>query len=345
MSKRIPMLKNKTLIRGYVDQISDGMKGVAAQMLEVGKIVLEAEEQLEVRDLEKLKAEIANRGVMSASTWSKFKKIGEKNLLHKKSNVKLLPPSWTTIYEMTTLSDERLKNAFERKEINPNIERSSIKALQQQLGKQQQTVRKVDHIRLVEITIPSGLDSELVRELMVALNDLTAEYGATPKFAEKPLKQHALKTAELELKPQLDRELARMGGKRLSKKRRKLYEETMFQLRKNQVAKSKTGKQSFPYRKQDLVSVENPRHEFYGYDLSQFDQKLLEEKVVTQFTDLTYFTKEEGRLKCLALGLLYCTAENANQRRNHLKRLVSTVRAGQKNAKYAQEVLDTIGVT
>jgi hypothetical protein len=57
MSKRIPMLRNKTLIRGYADQISDGMKGVAAQMLEVGKIVLEAEEQLGSLDLEKLKAE------------------------------------------------------------------------------------------------------------------------------------------------------------------------------------------------------------------------------------------------------------------------------------------------
>ena len=111
----------------------------------------------------------------------------------------------------------------------------------------------------------------------------------------------------------------------------------MFQLRKFQETKK------YPYRKQDSASIENPRHPFHGYDFKHFNLKLLNEKVITRYSDVTYFTKEEGRLKCLALGYFYCVAENRRQQRNHLKKLEATVSAGQRNAKYAKEVLEAIG--
>ena len=111
----------------------------------------------------------------------------------------------------------------------------------------------------------------------------------------------------------------------------------MYQLRRHQ----ETGK--YPYRKQDPTSIENAGHRFYGWDLSRFNQKLLKEKVITQYTNVSYFTKEEGRLKCLALGYLYCTASNRRQQRSYLEKLQNTVRAGKRNAKHAKQVIELIG--
>ncbi len=145
------------------------------------------------------------------------------------------------------------------------------------------------------------------------------------------------KEAEEELWNSLSEELTRMRGKGITKKRLKLYEDTMYQLRRHQ----ETGK--YLYRKQDPASIENAGHRFHGWDLSRFNQKLLEEKVITRYTDISYFTKEEGRLKCLALGYLYCTASNRRQQRSYLKKLQNTVGAGKRNAKHATQVIELIG--
>ena len=106
----------------YLQEISNGWHETTKSILAVAKICAEANSDLAPDE----KRELLKNLPFGASVFSKLAKIGSDPRLKKQAIAKLLPPNYSTIYEVSHLSDDRLQAAVKRKILTPEASRAQI---------------------------------------------------------------------------------------------------------------------------------------------------------------------------------------------------------------------------
>ena len=100
-------------------------KGVGS-IIETGKRLIEAKAEL-IHGvwLDMIRDDLP----FSSGTASRLMKIAEHEVVSNVAHVPHLPPSWGTLYELTKLPDRVLIRGLENGTINPQIERSEVRAM------------------------------------------------------------------------------------------------------------------------------------------------------------------------------------------------------------------------
>jgi hypothetical protein len=96
-------------------------------ILETGRLLIEAKDKLEYGDF----GAMADNLPFGRRTAERLIAIASNSILADATHGSQLPPSWRTLYELSTLPDETLLARLEDGSIRPDLERSSIKAWKQ----------------------------------------------------------------------------------------------------------------------------------------------------------------------------------------------------------------------
>jgi hypothetical protein len=100
-------------------------KGVEA-FLETGRLLIEAKDALDHGEFE---AMVRLKLPFDPSVARKLMVIARHPVLSNRAHAHVLPPSWTTLYELTKLPDETLLPKTKDGSINPKIERRQVTAM------------------------------------------------------------------------------------------------------------------------------------------------------------------------------------------------------------------------
>ena len=158
-------------IRQYATLISTEWRKATASILAVAKICAEANKILTPNDKKNLFKELP----FKQSVFSKLATIGEDKRLTNSSFVEMLPPNYSTIYEIAQLTDDKLREAVSSKLINPRSTRANIIAFSQRKTGIPQKPGEVADGSLpffAEIRLPADADRDLLIRACRALNDL-----------------------------------------------------------------------------------------------------------------------------------------------------------------------------
>ena len=178
MPKRSPTHNSLSLRQGVIDkylkEISAGCYETTRSILAVAKTCADANAQLHADE----KRELLHELPFGASVFSKLAKIGADPRLKKQAVAKLLPPNYSTIYEVSHLSDTRLADAVRGKILTPQASRAQIVSFVQNQngGEERQDMGADSHKALLaEIRLPKDISKPQVAKIVRWLQNLNEE--------------------------------------------------------------------------------------------------------------------------------------------------------------------------
>jgi hypothetical protein len=118
----VPHQQNSRTWKEFRDLINSSWRKGAEGIIETGRYLCEAKEELEKDEFEAL---VRLRLTFDASTGRKLMLIARHKILC--AHVHKLPPCWGTIYELTKLKDEVLLARIEDSSIHPGMKRKDAK--------------------------------------------------------------------------------------------------------------------------------------------------------------------------------------------------------------------------
>lgn len=110
-------------VEGWAGLISTSWHRATEQILETAQLILEAEKRLSPSSIRQLKMQSLPFGV---GTYSKLKKIAESNVITNPKNLEFLPNSFSTIYELTHLSENEFNQAVNDGTLTTDTTRLSV---------------------------------------------------------------------------------------------------------------------------------------------------------------------------------------------------------------------------
>lgn len=122
---------NKKTSKYWADQINSIWRQTAEAYLKMGKLLVEARATLEDKEYKKLLDKDLDFDERKAQ---KLVRIARNPVLTAPSNVKLLPPSYSTLNVLAQLDNSDLKRLFTRGDIHPNMERADAEELVEKLN-------------------------------------------------------------------------------------------------------------------------------------------------------------------------------------------------------------------
>ena len=126
MAKIITLYKPTRQVQTIAKQITLAWHSALEGILEAGRLLNDAHETLEP----KAWLDMVNNDLpFERRTAEKLLKISSDKRLTKRTHLKYLPPRWTTLHELTYLSDSQFKNAIEARKIHPDMERKEAESL------------------------------------------------------------------------------------------------------------------------------------------------------------------------------------------------------------------------
>ena len=117
-----------TVITQYEKKITAAWHKTTESILEVANYIFEADEALGDQFRE-LRQTLEDKGVLSRSTISKLLSIGRDRKLYAKDSIKILPPSYASLYEFTQLTEKEFEAAKSQKLIHSEMQQKDAKAL------------------------------------------------------------------------------------------------------------------------------------------------------------------------------------------------------------------------
>jgi hypothetical protein len=114
----------------YAAAIRQGWQKVTASIFEVAQVCSKADLYLTTSDKKRLFKAIQ----MKPSTFSKLVRIARDKRLTDEGVKTLLPPSYSTIYELTRLGDSEMENAVAANLLNPDVRREDVIAWRKRKG-------------------------------------------------------------------------------------------------------------------------------------------------------------------------------------------------------------------
>jgi hypothetical protein len=132
-----PDLRNSETpsVATYVRDINGNWQRCVDAFINVARICAEANTRLTVAE----KSELMPSLPFGEATFSKFARIGTDTRLQAPDIQRLLPAHYTTVYHISQLTDEELKQAIAENVIHPNMKRAELQKWHRQLS------RKAEH--------------------------------------------------------------------------------------------------------------------------------------------------------------------------------------------------------
>lgn len=122
----------------YPKAIAARWHGAAKAILEAGRLLIEAKGALEHGRFRKM---IEGQLPFGARTAERLMKIAADPRLSKATHASLLPPSWTTLYELSQVPEDLFAKALADGRINPEMGRSDAQGLLNQARRATRTAR------------------------------------------------------------------------------------------------------------------------------------------------------------------------------------------------------------
>ncbi len=126
MAKSIAKDKPANQIKAYVKEITVAWRKALDGILEAGRLLNEAHERLDDKAWHNM---VTNDLPFTQRTADKLRKIANDERLTNRKHLKYLPPRWTTLHELTYLTDEEFQGAIKLGAIHPDLERKEAKEL------------------------------------------------------------------------------------------------------------------------------------------------------------------------------------------------------------------------
>ena len=169
-------VRQKELDR-YTGLILAEWQKATASIMAVAKTCSEANGTLSAQD----KRELFKRLPFGQSVFSKLAAIGSDTRLQKPRLLKLLPPNYSTIYEVSHLSDAKLGEAIKGEIITPKASRSDIVSFAKGAARRRRKhIGAANHsvAFFAEIKLPSTADAHLIQMVNGWMRELENQWGA-----------------------------------------------------------------------------------------------------------------------------------------------------------------------
>ena len=114
----------------HVQRINGAHQKTIESIFELSRYLNEAEEQLGRKGF----SEMANSGELpfKLRTADKYKAISKNKILSNPENIKFLPPSFGSLYVLSTFNHEEFEEAKELKIINPGADRKDFESFKKE---------------------------------------------------------------------------------------------------------------------------------------------------------------------------------------------------------------------
>lgn len=166
------------VVESFADQISSKWRESCERILETAHLILDARRQLSERQF----LDLVTKLPMTQSTVQKLLAIANRSSLSK--TLGYLPPHWTTIYEISQLSDEQIQHAIQVGIIHPSAERAEIIKYRNSLALDEfDKKEKIEGggYQLGSISIPETFDLSKSVALEKELEAVLGKYGVILK--------------------------------------------------------------------------------------------------------------------------------------------------------------------
>ena len=159
----------KKNVDNYLISITSAWNKAAMSIIEVGRQLNEAQNDLNKIEFRQLKRELEDQRIMSNSTITKLRMIANNVVLTREENQKYLPPSYETLYLLTRVEDDELEKAFVNQQISTETQRSNISEI---FGSQKTSSQQVNSKPKISISIPDSLSQQDFMLLKKLLNQI-----------------------------------------------------------------------------------------------------------------------------------------------------------------------------
>lgn len=142
MAKIVKQYKHTRAVKAYAKKIAFAWHDAIEAILEAGRLLGEAHDRLG----RKVWLDMVNNDLpFQRRTAEKLLKIAGDKRLTDRRNMKHLPPRWTTLHELTYLSDCQFKQAIKKRRIHPDMDRKEAELLT--AGSKHKSTRKKQSVK------------------------------------------------------------------------------------------------------------------------------------------------------------------------------------------------------
>lgn len=143
-----------------VEQLQFGIvaswRKVASSIMETGRLLLQAEEQLDRAGFSTIRKHLVENGIMSETVISKLLKIARNSVLSAPENVPLLPGSYATLYVLAGKDPVEVQTALAEGKITPLTQLKDVTDL---FPSRTNKVQKVADATGIVVTIQSDMSN------------------------------------------------------------------------------------------------------------------------------------------------------------------------------------------
>lgn len=108
-----------SLVEQFQLGIVSSWRKVASSIMETGRLLVQAEEQLDRSGFSRIRKNLVEQGIMSETVISKLLKIARNSVLSAPENVPLLPGSYATLYVLAGKDPVQVETAIAEGKITP----------------------------------------------------------------------------------------------------------------------------------------------------------------------------------------------------------------------------------
>lgn len=161
-----------SLVEQFQFGIVASWRKVASSIMETGRLLLQAEEQLDRAGFSTIRKHLVENGIMSETVISKLLKIARNSVLSAPENVPLLPGSYATLYVLAGKDPVEVQSALAEGKITPLTQLKDVTDL---FAPKADKVEKIADAKGIVVTVKCDLTnvpSDKVVALKAALDAL-----------------------------------------------------------------------------------------------------------------------------------------------------------------------------
>jgi hypothetical protein len=331
-------VRNNTL--DYAEKIQGAWQQASRSILEVAELLCDAEDNLLEYEWEDLVEELP----FSGTTTEKLIAIGRSSQLVDTDNQKYLPPHWTSLYELSLLSEEAFKNGVDEGLIYSGAIREDITEYRKRYDTNSESASKatkarsqerIETARVATLSVKRGFDLDRLPALQSDIEALDKKYGVVIDLDRS--KSGVLSLSREALVDECNKWLAKNKkkfNKGVSEDEVREIESAMGQLKRNSKRQPKED-----YPEGHRLSIHNANHKFHGWNWKQITDHVRDQNILTKYLGLKELDKEAY---CFELLLQHATG-NARLRTDAKRKLTSLANRGGEDAKaFAASALDRL---
>lgn len=180
----------------FAARITKAASGTVTAILDVGRLLCEAKAKLKHGDFT---AMVENDLPFTARTVQRLMAITHDQRLANPTHASLLPPSWTTLYELSQLHDDEFERGIEKGIIRPDMKRSDVKHLHVvpgHLAEKAPAAGTTLPAGSVTVTLPSE-DTTLEDQIVQAVSIIKETHRASTSALQRRLRIGYTRAAKL----------------------------------------------------------------------------------------------------------------------------------------------------